>query len=589
MSIERTGPVPPYWQYIAEVVLIPASGPPTAALDNLKTSNLRWVNVPNYQRGISWRREQVDEFLASESVLLGNVILGQFAATDEVRKRFPHLPSYGQHYHVLVDGLQRLAVGTILLALLHDDFLAITPNKPHLAGYFSGLTALTQSRSPAYLHNDHEFRNHPRKAISEQYSALRIDLEAWIDEEVDAGRVQSLADKVTTAMTEKQVAIDVYFNFEGDLALMNTFLGLNTVRVDLGPVDLLRSYIIEKASSDNWTAADIEDVENNFTEVFTRDEHPDGELLPFVGVVLDAIRKSATATKVFPSWSTALARDDVDRFLTFVSDMKDRGNNVFFDEIRACGSNPFSIAVAYYYRHLIKTGDRPSFLTGGSDEDEELHRLLLACYRVLLDGRIGRTRDYAASALGDEFASLGALAEAVSRQFVKIGVDTDVDAGWLREALIKADKNRAKRIFNAYLLPERSAGYGGPFAPLAFGRKSAEFHIDHLIPESLLKQNVAGYGDGNSIRNFAPLPTNQNRVAKATSCSSKLGPNGIYEVYLGGTTHPDHPFCNWLVDEHYPAFTPSDLDNQKLLEVNSTPNVGDSRVDHLVERLRLRI
>jgi len=117
---------------------------------------------------------------------------------------------------------------------------------------------------------------------------------------------------------------------------MNTFLGINTIRVDLGPVDLLRARIMEQASQAAWTATEIEEVENEFTSVFTVDERPDKELLPFASAVLACLDQYGH--RIFPSWHN-LERSDVDRFLDFVNEFKGcSGKNGYFDEIRACGS-----------------------------------------------------------------------------------------------------------------------------------------------------------------------------------------------------------------------------------------------------------
>lgn len=586
MAIDRAGPVPPYWTYLVEAVLIPSSAPPDQNLLTLQTAGLRWIHIPNFQRGISWQTEQVAEFLASDSILLGNVILGQFPASDA---SFPYLPTSQSHYHVLVDGLQRLAVGTMLLALLHDRVLSPAPSRPNATPHFAGVTALVQSRAAVYLHNDAEFTKHPRRAVRDQYLSLRSSLDQWIEDEFESGQVVTLAENVTRTMTVKQIAIDVYFNFPGHLALMNTFLGLNTVRVDLGPVDLMRSWIVEKASTDGWSVTDIEDVENQFTEVFTRAEQPDAELLPFVKVVLDLIRStSGGQTKIFPSWSESLDRAEVDRFLQFVADMKTAAGNHYFDEIRACGSNPLAILFSFYYRQLVKAGQSPDFLTGGSSDDANLHMFLLACYRALLDGKIGRTRDFAANCLRDQYVTLADVANEISTQVLHIGLSMSVDAGWLRGALLQADKNRAKRVFNAMRLPSKQTGFGSPFAPMAFGRRSVDYHIDHLIPESMLVANQAGYGECNGIKNFAPLPSNQNRVAKATSCSSKLGENGIYDAYVTGAGTV-HQYAVWLVKDHAKQYQPSQLDNQALLETNATPAIGDARLEKIVTELLDRL
>jgi hypothetical protein len=564
MAIDRSGPVPPYWSYLVEAVLIPSAAQPNQNLLTLQTAGLRWIHVPTFQRGISWQTEQVAEFLDSDSILLGNVILGQFSAADT---SFPYLPT----------------------TVTHNRVLSPTPSQPNDAPLFAGLAALVQSRAAAYLHNDVEFRQHPRRAVRDQYENLRNSLEQWIQDELDLGKVAKLADGVSRTMTVKQIAIDVYFNFPSRIALMNTFLGLNTVRVDLGPVDILRASIIEKASTDEWSVTDIEDVENQFTEIFTRQEQPDAELLPFVKVVLEQIRStSGGQSQVFPSWTAVLDRAEVDRFLQFVADMKAAAGNHYFNEIRACGSNPFAILLSFYYRQLVSAGQSPEFLTGGSSDDSNLHKLLLACYRALLDGKIGRTRDFAAACLQDKYETLAETADEISRQFLSIDLASAVDVGWLHGALLQADKNRAKRIFNAMRLPTRQTGFGASFAPMTFGRRSVDYHIDHLIPESMLKANQPGYGEGSTIKNFAPLPSNQNRVAKATSCSSKLDENGIYGAYISGTGTV-HQYAVWLVKDHARQSQPAQLDDQALLETNATPAVGDQRLDkiatELIERL----
>jgi hypothetical protein len=116
------------------------------------------------------------------------------------------------------------------------------------------------------------------------------------------------------------VAVDIYFNFSGPVEIMNTFLGINTVRVDLGPVDLFRAMIIEKGASAGWSAVDIDEVENDFTAVFTTSNKPDSSLLPFVNVVLKTLREAGS--RVFPSWQGTLLRDEVDAFLDFVQVFK---------------------------------------------------------------------------------------------------------------------------------------------------------------------------------------------------------------------------------------------------------------------------
>jgi hypothetical protein len=169
-------------------------------------------------------------------------------------------------------------------------------------------------------------------------------------------------------MFQKQVAVDIYFNFNGPLELMNTFLGLNSVRVDLGPVDLLRATLVERASSSAWLAQEIEEMENDFTATFTNGEKPKPELLPFVSMVLNAIN-GGQALRIFPSWTGTLAKNEVDDFLGFIDALEMFRTNGYYNEIRESGRLPFATLIAYYYMKYVHQGhQKPSFLTNGTAE-----------------------------------------------------------------------------------------------------------------------------------------------------------------------------------------------------------------------------
>lgn len=580
MPVHRSGPTPAYWEYIVSNALVPYTGTPNQAVLQTGYAGMQWIEIPSYQRGISWTIAEVQEFLRSGSILLGNVILGQFARAAGA---FPQLPTDIGQYNILVDGLQRFAIGTMMLSVLHPRVLAANPQRPGDATHFTPLANLVGARAAVYQHNDAELLGHPRRAIAEQYRSLRDDWEAYVDEQMDNGQGGGLAASVINSLLNKQVAVDIYFNFPGAVELMNTFLGLNTVRVDLGPVDLLRSYIVEKATSSNWPAHEVEDMENDFTGVFTRDERPDSELLPFVNVILQYVAQGATAATVFPSWPGGLDHNEVDEFLDFVLALKNLATDPYLEEIRRTGTIPFAIVMAYYYRRKLDGHGLPSVLAGGTAEHPDLHALLLACYRTHLDGRIGRTRDFADHCLTGTYATLTAVADAMSSMFLSMPISAQVDRGWLVAALNRTDKKRAPRVFNAMVLPSKTQ-IGGPFAPLIFGRRSTNFHTDHLLPESMITANAPGEAEAHTLRNLAPLPTNQNRVAKATSCSSKLGASGIYPNYIANTT-PPHPFCLWLVANQ--ASHGAALDVQQNLEPNQTPAIGTERIEHIADVLEL--
>lgn len=585
MPVSRVTTTPSYFEYIIYKALVPMTGVPSPALLNLRATN-GWIDVPHYQRGISWTIQNMEDFLESTSVLLGNVILSEFPVAP-VAGKFPHLPSGAANYLVLVDGLQRLAIGTMLLNALHLPVITTNPQRPADALFFTALSARVNSFAPIYQHNDTQFKNHPRKAIADQYTALAEQITSLITDRLAKGDGQKLAQEVIHTFLDKQIAIDEYHNFTNSVELMNTFLGLNTVRVDLGPVDLLRATIVEKATSSSWTPAEIEEMENEFTGIFTDDEKPKTELAPFVSIILDSLSSNTTQANVFPSWSTGLTKAEVDNFLSFVGDFQGcRGINTYFDEIRFCGSNPYSAVLIHYYKQYLITGNLPSFLTGGTKENAELHKFLVANYRALFGGRIGRTRVFAEKLLNGSILNLGDAADQISVSITGHNASVAPDKDWLRASLSSSDKQRARRIFNAMQLPKRSLGWGTqPFNPLVFGSRSGQNNIDHLIPDSMKIPNQPGVVEINTIRNFSPLPANQNRIAKATSCSTKLGTGGIYDVIISGTT-PYHPYCKWLVQTHAPAITPAaNLDNQMYLEPNQSPNIGNARLEFITDHL----
>lgn len=586
MTIQRSGPTPSFYEYICNYILVPNTNPPSPQVQQLMGpgQQLSWIDIPRFQRGISWDAENVKELFQSNSILLGNVILAQFSRNAG---QFPHLPNTQQNYLILIDGLQRLAVGTAILSLLHHEVLAPSPNRSGDSQYFTALSARVAPFSAFYLHNDTEFQTHPRQAIREQYSTLRRSLDDYFHDEFQGGNSATLAQQVLGTFLARQVALDIYFNFQR-IELLNTFIGINTVRVDLGPTDLLRAYILERATSANWSETDIEDVENNFTEVFTSDQRPKQYLLPFVNAALKTLDRFGS--RLLPSWNTGLTKVDVDNLLEFITTFEQSlPTNSFLKELEACGKLPISIVLAYYYIDCLHTSNqRPSFFSGGTNEDSDLHSFLIASYRLLLDGSIGRTGDYLERIIDGRLPiTLQQLADTMSIDFLRTSLSSPPDPQWLETSLNRVDQKKAPRVFNAMLLPDRN-NLGSAFAPLSFSRAVRDFHIDHLIPESLLNSMAPGGPEGQTLRNFAPLPSNQNRVAKATSCSSKLGQNGIYQAYLSGTTHPLHPYCQWLLNQHATVYM-ADLDAQIKLERNQQPDIGTQRIQYIRDQLLPRL
>lgn len=585
--IHRSGPTPEFYKYVCEYALLPNGSPPSPQLSALMPPGVRlnWLEIPRFQRGISWDLDNVREFFQSSSLLLGNIILALF---DRDPTAFPNLPSSQSEYIVLVDGLQRFAVGTAVLAALHNRVLVPTPTRPGDAVYFAALSARVLSNSPYYLHNNAELLKHPRQAIRDQYTNLNSTIDQFVEDELSGGRGMALANLILPTFLSRQVAIDLYSNFRRT-ELLNTFIGINTVRVDLGPVDLLRAYIIEKATTSFWPEIDIETFENDFTDVFVSDQKPKQYFLPFVNACLKCI-DSGGGARIFPSWNTTLLQSEVDNFLSFITSFETSTSNSYLKEIFECGKLPVSIVMAHFYKeYLHGTHANPSFFTGGVSENSDLNSFLVCCYRQLLNGSVGRTSNYLEQIVDGRInITLSALSDSISVDYIGVNINTSLDPLWLESALNQVDKKKSPRIFNAMLLPDKTL-LGASFTPLSFGRSSRDFHIDHLIPASLINSVAPGGSEGNLLRNFAPLPTNQNRVAKATSCSSKLCSGGIYSTYLTGTTHQVHYYCNWLVSAHTPSYSASDLDDQAKLERLATPDIGSSRIQRIRDELLMRL
>jgi hypothetical protein len=585
MSIQRSGPTPSFYEYICNYLLIPHTTTPSPQVLALTApgQQLSWLDIPSFQRGISWDIEKVTELLRSTSVLLGNAILAQFANAPG---QFPNLPSNQSNHHVLVDGLQRFAVGTAFLSTLHQEVLAPSPNRPGDAAHFAALAARVVPLAAFYMHNNAEFLAHPRKAIKDQYVILRNAITSYCLDELNKGKASRLAGVVVPLFLTRQLALDIYFNFNRP-ELLNTFIGINTVRVDLGPVDLLRATLLEKGTTAGWSAVDLETTENEFTDSLTDVDKPKQDYVPFVNSALKAI-STGFGPRLFPSWNSGLQKSEVDDFLGFVDEFE-VSTNPYLTEIRLCGKLPASMLFAYYYLQFVHNGNvKPSFFVGGTAENSELHSFLLLCYRLVIDGTVGRTTDYLEGMIdGSTALTLSQLADTISVDYFGRPISTPVDQQWLESQLNKLDKKRAPRVFNAMLLPPK-ASLGAAYQPITFGAKSKEFHVDHLIPESMLNLQAPGGSDGQTLRNFAPLPSNQNRVAKGTSCSSKLAPGGIYDQYCSGTAHLVHPYSLWLLGATVAPYA-AVLDIQANLERNKTPDVGTHRIKEVISQLLPRI
>lgn len=581
MPVNRHGPCPYYIKYVTQSVLIPASAAPPPSLRDYLEADAMWVEVPYYQRGIAWGGDEVEEFMESRSVLLGNVVLGKFQRSPQ---RFSHLPPEINTYAVLVDGLQRFSIGTALLAILYPEVLSTNPGKPQVASHFRRLMTKTKDIDVIFLHNDSELTNHPRRAISEAYAAFRRKLKQDVLNKLeDQTRAKKLAEQVTRLFLDRQISVDLYSDFTTPIELTYTFIGMNTVRVDLTPVDLVRSMIVEKAISSEWSGDAVEGFENRFTAAFADEDKPMSHLLPFVAILKSTLEDDVRALQLFPSWSGQLSQNEVSRFLDFVEAFEGCVENWHLQEIEACGDIPYAGLLAFFYSPFLASGQLPTFLQETDVDTAGLRDFLRANLRILLAGRIGTTRIFAERALAGDYANLSAYSDAISRSAVGCTIAQQVGDEWLRACLRRANMDRSRRVFNAIRLPINP---GDPFRPDVYGSKATEYNVDHLIPKSCIKPHDPGSSESETLVNFGPLPAKYNIKAKMTPCAEKLGARGIYANWLAHEPAP-HPYAQWLIANQ--GHIGSQLDQQERLEANMQPDIVGQRLDWLVQYLLPRI
>lgn len=587
MAIARTGGCPLFLEYVIRQALIPRSTAPTAQFIQLTQYNFQWIDIPSYQRGLVWDDEKFEELLNSKSVFLGNAILGAFSLPNP-RGLFSQVPAAATDYAILIDGLQRFSIGTALLNILHKYVLTDHPLRTADAPFFAALRAQSMAWAAIYEHNERELLQHHRNAVRESYAEFRQTLATWIENEFNHGCASELAEKVQHLFLVRQIAPDVYHGFKSEYDVTSTFIGLNTIRVQLNIVDWLRSIIVDRGSASGWSMSALAAIDNRFTDVFTRAAAPEPELMPFTAIILDSLthQNPKRAQDVFPSWTSGLSEQEVNRFLDFVEKLKANTDNAYYCEIRQCGKIPFAGCLAYYYRLFLGSGNLPSFLTSDTSENAELHAYLRANLRILIEGRIGRTRLFSEKLLHEQ-VDLFKIADEISISATGTGLNSAVDLAWLTANLKTADKGRAPRIFNACLLPQ-ATNPGGIFEPQTYGRKGNVYQIDHMIPESFIDAftNDPGALEARTLRNLAPVRRSANVAQSNLTCAGKLAPGGTYANEVVNDPKV-HPYVIWLVDNQarYGAY----LDQMERLQTLATPPIADDRINWLAESLLSRL
>ena len=537
------------------------------------------LTIPTYQRGIEWGADEVKELLDSNSALFGTVIMANFSAGGA---NAPTLE--------LVDGLQRFATVTAFLKSLFPKVLLQPPTNAAAAELpeFTALRTKAAGYEPLVTYNHRALMNHPRRAISRGYRRLYEAIDQEIVTPELASHPADFARKVQQMLMVKQVSIDPYYGFSRHIELANTFLSMNSQGIDLDEADLLRAKLVDQTIglglARGWTPAAIDQMENSFTDSFEIGGANQKNMRVLATLLNDAFERHQES-RIFPTWST-LQPQAVQSFISYIdSAIQSTATTTFpyFRETVNCGGYPFSIVLLYYYLQSCSPGTPDFVSAGGTVTAADLHKLLRACYRRLIDGTIARTGETAIRMIDGALTNLDQIAQDINPVAGAGPLTGPPNSAWLNQRLRQADIRRAQRIFNAMLLPDRG-NPGGNFEPLPYGRRTNQWHIDHLIPTSLIQPNIPGEIEGDTICNFAPLPSPTNTQQKNAPCSLKLGPQGTIAFAVTNMPTP-HPYLAWLVNNQRQARAQAELDNQRLLQPNSQPPIGDERIEFITNLL----
>ena len=599
--MKRIAESPTYLEYVTRWCLLPK--PPLSDLlesdsNDPANSGLRWFDIPSYQRGLVWDEDLFDNLLFNKSQFLGNVIFVELPVRKH-QDKFTSLPSNVSKYDIVIDGLQRFSIGTALLNVLHPLCLCDNPDIPQDARDFSLMKEECSGLDLIYFHNDMELRNHDRSAIRKSYEGFVKKLRNWVNRKRKEDK--SFIKKIESMLLERKVTTDVYSGFDSPYELVNTFIGLNVTRVQLSDTDWLRAIIIDQGSSSGWKHADLEIIDNMFTDTFAMDgSKQDRELLPFVRIVKDMLVSPVESDpgSVFGSWkshpSPELDIEDVKRFISFVDKMKNFSGNSCYDEIRRCGALPFCSLIAYYYGRMLSDGDSPGFLDRESSEDDDLAVYLRACYRILIDGSVGKIKFMVRSLLSgqggtspskdDSRLDLIKAANALSLKYLECDMDASVGEGWLTARLRQIDLKRAPRIFNCCRLPEKDSKM--EFEPDIYNKEEEGCSIVKLIPQSAVEKDRPGELQTNRLMNLVSVQNNLGGKEPKQKCSVKIDMAGLLGKAVN-VREKVHPYLVWLVDQQ--SKHGKDLDDQKFLEPNAVPRIGDERIEWFVNRLVERL
>lgn len=253
--------------------------PEKRALGQILSSTSPPIRVPDYQRDFSWKEEQISEFWSDLIAFGGNDPQAKLTG-KEYFLGAAVLVNNGT-YHLLLDGQQRLATSTILLAALRDKMNeyrgnAATQLQEQYIVFQDHLTGQRVAKIELNLFDRAFFRDFiqafPRlpdtKPLKNSHQLIRkayeyfqnCIAEGW---EAAGGGQKGFewAAHVTNTLREHMVLVTVTSNNERSAAAI--FSTLNDRGIGLSTVDLIRTYVLQSAH-----ATHREEILNCWDEMF---------------------------------------------------------------------------------------------------------------------------------------------------------------------------------------------------------------------------------------------------------------------------------------------------------------------------------
>jgi hypothetical protein len=237
--------------------------PEKRTLGQILSSTSPPIRVPDFQRDFSWTVKEVGDFWSDLIAFGGNDPQANLTG-KEYFLGATVLVNNGS-YHLLLDGQQRLATSTILLAALRDKMHEYKPPaaeqiqdqyivfEDHLTGERVSKIELNKFDRAFYRDYVQQF---PRLAdakplkkshrlIVEAYEYFRERIEAGWKQAGDGKKGFDWSAHVTQTLREHVALVTVISNNERSASLI--FATLNDRGIGLSTVDLIRSWVLQKA------------------------------------------------------------------------------------------------------------------------------------------------------------------------------------------------------------------------------------------------------------------------------------------------------------------------------------------------------